>query len=65
VGCGSGGGQGYDDVARALASFLSTELFEAAGAPHLVHVAQPDAFAHFVRRAVSLGATHLSTDRSP
>lgn len=64
VGCGSGSGQGYDDVARGLASFLSTELFEMVGAPHLVHVAQPDAFAHFVRRAVSLGPTHLNTDRS-
>jgi len=65
VGCGSGSMQGYDDVARGLASFLSTELFEVAGASHLVHVTQPVAFAHFVRRAVSLGPTQLSTDRSP
>src|ERR1019366_6550253 len=56
---------GYDDVARELASFLSAELFEVAGAPHLVHVAQPHTFAHLVRRTVSLGSHSLNTDRSP
>jgi pimeloyl-ACP methyl ester carboxylesterase len=65
VGCGSGGKDGYDDVARELASFLSAELFEVAGAPHLVHVAQPHTFAHLVRRTVSLGSHSLNTDRSP
>jgi pimeloyl-ACP methyl ester carboxylesterase len=65
VGCGSGGNQGYDDVARRLASFLSAELFELPGAPHMVHVAQPEAFAHFVIRAAALGSPGLSTDRSP
>jgi pimeloyl-ACP methyl ester carboxylesterase len=65
VGCGSGSKDGFDDVARQLASFLSAELFEVAGAPHLVHVAQPDTFAHLVRRTVSLGSRSLNTDRSP
>jgi acetyltransferase/esterase len=63
VGCGSGGKGGYDAVARQLASYLSAELFDVAGAPHLVHVAQPSTFAHLVRRTVSLGL--LNTDRSP
>lgn len=65
VGCGSGGQDGFDGVARRLASFLSAELFEVPGAPHLVHVAQPENFAHLVRRTVSLVSRPLSTDRSP
>jgi pimeloyl-ACP methyl ester carboxylesterase len=62
VGCGSGGKDGYDAVARQLASYLSAQLFDVAGAPHLVHVSQPKTFAHLVRRTVSLSS--LNTDRS-
>jgi pimeloyl-ACP methyl ester carboxylesterase len=65
VGCGSGGKQGYDDVARRLASFLSAELFELPDAPHMVHVGQPAAFARFVTCAAALGSPSLSTDRFP
>jgi pimeloyl-ACP methyl ester carboxylesterase len=56
VGYGSGDRGGYDHVARHLASFLSAEVFDVPGAPHLVHRAQPETFAHFVRRTVRLGA---------
>jgi pimeloyl-ACP methyl ester carboxylesterase len=54
VGCGSGDRGGYDHVARQLALYLSVDLFEVPGAPHLVHRAQPETFAHFVRRTVAL-----------
>jgi pimeloyl-ACP methyl ester carboxylesterase len=65
VGCGSGENRGYDLVARRLASFLSAELFEVPGAPHMAHRAQPEAFARFVACAAALGSPRLSTDRSP
>jgi pimeloyl-ACP methyl ester carboxylesterase len=65
VGCGSGENRGYDHVARRLASYLSAELFEVPGAPHMVHRAQPATFARFATRAAALGRPGLNTVGSP
>jgi pimeloyl-ACP methyl ester carboxylesterase len=65
VGCGTGESRGYDQVARRLASYLSAELFEVPGAPHMVHREQPATFARFATSAAALGSPRLSTDGSP
>jgi pimeloyl-ACP methyl ester carboxylesterase len=62
VGYGGGGKFGFDEVARGLASCLSAEVCEMPDVSHLVHVARPERFAHFVRRTVALGSSPLNTD---